>query len=423
MASSTSSGVPTPSPSPRPNLTQLLNSLLPDTTNDHVPQLRLCPDLETFTDRLQDHHAAIFEEIYFLVHSANVQTSAKDAALRQHTDTEQALNEALEIVEGLQREKTTLSNAVNRLSTLATQSIAPTTLSPAHPDPEKFDGTNPKLLPAFVKEMQMKLRMNKDWYPTEQEKMTYYVSRLTAKAYDQVDHGIGEDGHLTFPDVSTIVSLLCSSFGDSDEVNTASNKIFSMRQGHQPLTTFLPNWISTASKTKFNDDAKIAFLKQSLHRDILHRLSFLPDLPKTLHDFLDAVRKADALLRSLEPTYYQKKSIATTLPHHSDPATYVTPNLTDTPPATDDPMDLSAAQLQKTNFKVGNYDPATAKRKALTSQEKEARKAYAWHFKLCHYCLQRGHQLQACPTRPPRPDELRANAAATSDDAVDLGKA
>jgi hypothetical protein len=120
MASSTSSGVPTPSPSPRPNLTQLLNSLLPDTTNDHVPQLRLCPDLETFTDRLQDHHAAIFEEIYFLVHSANVQTSAKDAALRQHTDTEQALNEALEIVEGLQREKATLSNAVNHLSTLAT---------------------------------------------------------------------------------------------------------------------------------------------------------------------------------------------------------------------------------------------------------------------------------------------------------------
>jgi hypothetical protein len=48
--------------------------------------------------------------------------------------------------------------------------------------------------------------MNKDWYPTEQEKMTYYVSRLTAKAYDQVDHGIGEDGHLTFP---VVVHSIC----------------------------------------------------------------------------------------------------------------------------------------------------------------------------------------------------------------------
>jgi len=80
------------------------------------------------------------------------------------------------------------------------------------------------------------------------------------------------------------------------------------------------------------------------------RLSFLPDPPKTLHDFLDAVRKADALLRSLEPTYFQKKSIATPF-LIIRPTTDVTPTLTSTPPATDDPMDCLSPNCRRQTSK------------------------------------------------------------------------
>jgi hypothetical protein len=62
--------------------------------------------------------------------------------------------------------------------------------------------------------------------------MTYYVSCLIAKAYNQVNHSISEDSYLTFPNVLVIISLLYSCFSDSNVVNIASNKIFSIRQGH-----------------------------------------------------------------------------------------------------------------------------------------------------------------------------------------------
>jgi hypothetical protein len=268
--------------------------------------------------------------------------------------------------------------------------------------------------------MQMKLNMNDDWYPTEQKRMTYYVSRLSGKAYDQVIHGIDSEGTITFTNVDAIVKLLFSSFGDIDEKNTASDRLHNMRQGHQPLSDFLPDWISTASRTEFNDQAKISHLRRALHPDILHRISYLAELPTTLTDYLNQARKQDRTLQSLTPSYWKKAGLPVpTVP----PMIHVPTSPAPVSMEPNDPMDLSAAQLEKTTFKVGNYDPATAKRKALTTQEKEARKAYAWHFDLCHYCLKKGHQLKTCPIRPPRLDELKANTATTSNDATDSGKA
>ncbi|CAG8971723.1 hypothetical protein HYALB_00007203 [Hymenoscyphus albidus] len=60
--------------------------------------------------------------------------------------------------------------------------------SPFHPDPLEFSGEDPKELPSFLRKLQLKLRMNNDWWTSEQQRMGYVISLLSSKAYNQVAH-------------------------------------------------------------------------------------------------------------------------------------------------------------------------------------------------------------------------------------------
>ena len=57
--------------------------------------------------------------------------------------------------------------------------------SASHPDPEKFDGTRDKLRP-FLAQLRLKLEINEDHFPTDRQKVSYAISRLSGTAMDQV---------------------------------------------------------------------------------------------------------------------------------------------------------------------------------------------------------------------------------------------
>lgn len=433
------SETPGPGDAQRRSLSQVLNTLLPETSPDRVSHLRLCPNVETFVDRVAKWGPAVFEEIYVLVCGTEEQSDSLRKSRSAQAETEQALTEALEANGNLQSEKVALREekeafvmAIKKLSgdSAPVPPPAPTPtptstpipapfptpdtnlprqLSPAHPDPDHFTG-DPQALNSFLLSMLLKLRQNADWYPTEQNRMIYFVSRLAGRGLDQVSDAIDSSGHIHYATVDALVAELETAFADVGRADKASRKILQARQGQSALSSFLPQWLADAKLSDLNDGGKIQCLKLALHPALLNRLTFCQQKFGSLKEYLEVVRDQDALLRSLDATYFRKNtsSAATAIGYQ------VSPSHTPAPASFGDPMDLSAAQLQP-DFRIGTFDPATTTRRPVTSQERGARRDYAKYHHLCIYCLKPGHVLASCPTRPARLAGLTGTAAPTGE--------
>jgi hypothetical protein len=79
-------------------------------------------------------------------------------------------------------QKNEFGEHVNKISANIMQSTTDTTtqaiyLSPKHPDPDVFS-CEQESLSKFLLLMHMKLKVNADWFPTEYDKMAYFLSRL-----------------------------------------------------------------------------------------------------------------------------------------------------------------------------------------------------------------------------------------------------
>lgn len=263
--------------------------------------------------------------------------------------------------------------------------------TPEHPDPEAFTGDDPSLLQNFLQQLDLKLEMNKDWWTSEQQRMGYVVSCLKGKAHDQVRYNI-KDGVVLFDNVHAMKEVLKSAFDDIDAKATAQGQIFDMKQGHRPLTEFLPEWHAAAKLTGWDNAALIAHLRRALHGDILWRLSLTKskDMPAELTQFLALVRTCDNECRQVNAAYFKRKPdalpsyLATGIPPGNAPQL--------TPTSDEEPMDLSAAAW-------GPKDVASGRR-PQTDAEKAARKAYCTRNGLCHWCTSDKHRSLHCETAP-----------------------
>ncbi|KAI1003556.1 hypothetical protein K3495_g4646 [Podosphaera aphanis] len=192
----------------------------------------------------------------------------------------------------------------------------------------------------------MKFIANRDWYPDEQIKMIYLVSRLEGKAYSTLSYGINRDGSIKFTSSEAILVLLEQAFADVDECNAARRKILTIKQGQKDTSTHISDWFDVAQKTGLADDALINHLYDSLHPAIVshiqNRVMLRQPLPNDLTSYLVEVRHINAVLRSSNPCYTKDKSNSSNHHHSSLPI----PNSTaPSNPFAADPMDLSASNL------------------------------------------------------------------------------
>ena len=114
----------------------------------------------------------------------------------------------------------------------------------------------------------MKFIANADWYPTEQSKMLYLVSRLKGKAYSTIAYGINRNGTANFASTDAILVLLEQAFADIDEQNVACRQILTIKQGRKDTATHISDWFEVAQKTKLSDNALINHLYDTLHPNI-----------------------------------------------------------------------------------------------------------------------------------------------------------
>ena len=271
------------------------------------------------------------------------------------------------------------SQCMEIIRTQALNTGSSTRYTPEHPNPDTFHGDR-KTLAYFIREMQTKLRRNADWYPDEASRLIYFKSRLRDKAYTAVQHGFGLDGTIHFPDVAAVITLLQQSFGDIDEEGTAQSDIMKLRQGHKPTIEFLQDWLAVASKTGFDDKAKIAHLKNALHPEVLTRLSQLllsnTPIATNLTDFLAQIRHIDSVIRTMNPDYTKTKSPSTVT---LTPRPFSVPEIANTPLTTSqggDIMDLSALE----------WSNPDGTRRPKNDEERKARKAYNIKHGLCLWC-------------------------------------
>ena len=266
--------------------------------------------------------------------------------------------------------------------------------SAEHPDPDKFDGSAAQLRP-FLTDMSIKLTVNKDWYPTEFDKMAYFLSRLSGEAKGQVKGGTSIHGQILFKTVAEIIEVLDAAFGDINAKSTAQKELFTQLQGNRSLASFLPKWQETCAEAQFGDEASIALLKRALHTDVTNRLSYIPaENHKTkLLEFISQVRGIDNILRNQDPTYFKKK--ATTLAAIPQ-AALSQPILTTTQGGS--AMDVSVMEMGPAA--TWTATDAAAKRIPKTLNEREAKKVYCRANNLCNWCYDKNHTSTACPTAP-----------------------
>jgi hypothetical protein len=265
-------------------------------------------------------------------------------------------------------------------------------------EPPIFDGKTPKDLPEFIQKVNMKLHTNSDWWHTEQQRMGYVTGLIEGDAFDQIKYGIQDGTNILFANVKEILEVLKTAYGDLHAKTTAAKTIMTLKQGNNPMTTFLPKWHSTAKMTSWDDDALIDHLRAAVHVDILNRLSYVrdQDIPKDLATFVDLIRRLDYEVRTHKPGYFKPQKSSNTHDSH----TYAPPATTTTqPPTGDDPMEITAyaTSVAKPTWTKSDVDSG---RRPTTDEEREARKAYNRAHDLCQWCSSGKHSSPKCPTAP-----------------------
>jgi hypothetical protein len=323
-------------------------------------------------------------------------------ALEKNEDTADELKIAQADLKFAQAELNAYRDISNKLTTqvnAANSSSEHPRRSPEHPDPDKFNGKDPTKLALFLLNMALKMNQNADWWQTEQQRMTYYISRLDGGAHGQIAYAINVvTGHIELEGVSKIIDILKSSYGDVNEQQTAQTKILDKKnvQGSRPLAEFLPEWQFFATKSGFNDAALVAILRAAIHPELQERLTFAAanEIPSTLVGFTTFLRDQEARMRHAKPEYY-KSNIKKPAPYNP-PASL--PATTDPSPA-EDAMDLSVIW-------TGSQGGV---RRPKNDAERAAKRKYCRENKLCYNCESPSHNILDCPTaRHNKKDEKKA---------------
>lgn len=245
--------------------------------------------------------------------------------------------------------------------------------------------------------MMSKLKAEEDMSSGDvQAQLRCYVHHLTGKAREQVENYIDDDGVVGLGGTEDLVSLIKSAFGDVDEKGSAQRKIAKLKQGHQLLITFMAEWQALAAKSGFEDTALTFFLREAIHPKLAARLALSPPPKKaSWRQYVDLVRDADAIERSLDSNYHSKgndNSGPKNNSHNHIPQRFTTP-------IDPDAMDLSKADLSvaKINISQIGWTEKDIGRRPTTDDEKMAKKVYCMVNKLCNWCYSKEHMGDTCP--------------------------
>jgi hypothetical protein len=118
------------------------------------------------------------------------------------------------------------------------------------PDPEKF-GEERNKLRSFLIQLHFKAAT----FPTIQEKLRFAVKCPTDNALDQNSPYVQHD-NVELQDVTALVQILGKAFSNSNRVEDAERKLYTIQQGSRDFSTYYVEFSRYSAKVSWNEGAK-----------------------------------------------------------------------------------------------------------------------------------------------------------------------
>jgi hypothetical protein len=165
------------------------------------------------------------------------------------------------------------------------------------PDPERFDGSNPRLYDSFQRDLRAKFRIDGWQYPSAQDKADYIMIRLSGTAKLRAGAwmtSLEKTGQIITNHESLLTSL-SRAYHDTESEKRALDKLSTYRQGNLPIGTFLANFdvlLTEAGGSAWDPAIKINFLKRTLKKEILQGMVGALE-PEDYDEYCNFIRRMD----------------------------------------------------------------------------------------------------------------------------------
>ena len=270
--------------------------------------------------------------------------------------------------------------------------------------PEYYGGQRNKLA-SFITQVTMVMSLQPSRFPTELSKVIYAGFFLRDTAFLWFQPYVTAEPQPSFMlSFKGFCKELQMTFGDPDEVATAEQQLYALRQKGS-VASYLTDFMRHAVLVKWNDEAKAARGLKDAIKDELSRVG----RPTNLKDLEAASIRIDTRLferlvekgeRPMTTNFTGSQSCFT--PRTS--STFSPRTSTFTKSTYTRPSEDLRASFQTSSDQV-------TKQGKLTPAEYQRRK----DDNLCLYCGDKGHQVLQCPVAPP-PQTRQGLCSATIDD-------
>ena len=141
-----------------------------------------------------------------------------------------------------------------------------THLSERLPDPAKFEGDR-KDLQRFLNQIEEKMAVNRDRFPTPQARIAYVNGRLGPTPYALVIPHISKTKYRV-GDYNEILEMMERAYGDPNRISNARDALYNLRQSNKDFASFFAEFARLALEAEMDESALPAMLKQAVSREI-----------------------------------------------------------------------------------------------------------------------------------------------------------
>jgi hypothetical protein len=246
--------------------------------------------------------------------------------------------------------------------------------------PAKFDGTRSQFR-GFLNQVRLVIQMHPNRYPTDISQVGLVGTLLTGTALAWFAPLLEKNSPLLHK-FDEFIKEFQASFGDTDSVRTAINKLRRLRQGDRPASAYASDFRLLASDIPWDEEALMDQFRYGLRNDVKDLLLTFHEDPKSLTEAISRAVRCDNRL-------FERRSEQQMTRFRSEP-TYAS--------VVANPSQSSIQPLN--SFQENGPTPmeidAARRRGPLTEAEKQRRRAN----RLCLYCGGPGHIAIHCPHRP-----------------------
>jgi hypothetical protein len=149
-----------------------------------------------------------------------------------------------------------------------------------------------KELPNFISKVRSKLAGENGRFSDDQHKLRYIYGYLKGNAQNQIQPYVQTD-KISLDDVEALIKILEATFGDPDEVGTASGELDRLTQGNHEFSIYYAEFQRLMAILDYNSKAKKAALKRRLSKEWQASLIYQTDEPEDFDKFVELCMKPD----------------------------------------------------------------------------------------------------------------------------------